>query len=562
MKVTLFPFLSVLLCMMGAMIMLLVVAAQNVREWTGNPVQETVNQTQTLTAQEAEELSEEINIKAEDADWLAKKLAAAREQAATELAEHQARLALAEKETQKIRDELDRLELLAQQLDGQTSANPEEVAHLKRLLAQQQQRKEEAELELAELQREAAQKEKSYAIVPYRGPNGTFRRPIYIECCHNKIIIQPEGIELFPGDFQALDDMVGNSFDSVLRVIRQYYVETNQIVRGSEPYPLFSVRPSGVEMYENAMQAVHDNARRATGSWITDFGYELINEDWNMQYHPPDDELRKRIAQQLERSRNRQSGYRVAMQMAKNAPGYGSNAPSASPPQYSVDHRGNVRPVGGQLSGEDLQRQLAAHRPEAAPQGEAGGRETHQASVSAEMIDKEERQIRQMEQQIRQQAGQPPLLSPQQTQQPLPPQVQHLQQQHMQQPPEQQEMHITASARGIPQAQRPQNWGLKGETRFTSGLSRTVRIRCEADKFVLPAQVGLRLGRTISITDSVSSAADELVQAIWEFQESWGSAGTHGFWRPILEVQVSPGGEQRLAELKSHLRNSGLVIEE
>ena len=549
MKITLFPFLSVLLCMMGAMIMLLVVAAQNVREGTGST--ETINSLQTLTLQEAEELNEQIDIKVEDADWFAQKLASAKEHALEELAESQLRLALAEKETQKIRDELARLEQLAQQLDDPTVTSPEEVAHLKRLLAQQQQRKEAAELELAELQKEAAKKEKSYAIAPYRGPNGTFRRPIYIECCNDKIVIQPEGIELYPGDFQTLDDLVGNPFDSVLRTIRQYYVETNQIVRGSEPYPLFVVRPSGVEMYENARRTMYGNAQRVTGSWVKDFGYEIVNEDWHIHYHQPDEELRLRIARQLELARSRSSGFRVAMQMAEHAAGYGNNAQ-----QYSVDHRGNVRPLGGPMQGgEDLQQRLAANRQrteqfiseqQAGRQQAAGQHVAGQRDFGQEFSTEEVTSVEQQRTENRDSRAS------------------HAN--RMSSPAERVGEDTMEQQRRMPSPQsspqRMQNWGLKGATRFSAGISRTVRIRCEADRFVLPAQAGLQAERRIPITDSVSKAADQLVQAIWEFQESWGSAGEQEYWRPILRVQVLPGGEQRLSELKIHLKNSGLVIEE
>ena len=109
---------------------------------------------------------------------------------------------------------------------------------------------------------------------------------------------------------------------------------------------------------------------------------------------------------------------------------------------------------------------------------------------------------------------------------------------------------------------RPQNWALRDATQFTRGISRTIIVRAESDRFVLVAQPGLRTATTIPITDSVASAADQLVQAIWEFQEAWGIAGRDVHWRPILQVRVTPGGERRLEELKFHLRNSGLVIEE
>ena len=487
--------------------MLLILIAWDIREQAVSPA-EAVTVIQTLTDQEADELRLKIEWEAEEADLFAENFARAKQKAEEELAEHQARLALAEKETQKIKDELARLKQLAQQFDSQTPVTPEEMEHLKRLLAQQQQRKEEAELELARLQKEAAQKEKSYAIVPYRGPDGTFRRPIYIECSNGKIILQPEGVELVPGDFQTLDSP-GNPFDTALRVIRQYYIDTDQTARGSEPYPLLIVRPSGVEMFSNALQA--------TGNWVKDFGYEIVCEDWNIQYPEPNGELRRQMLQQLEISRNRLSSYMVAQRMAERQGGGAGNEMLP----FRVNHRGDVVPVGGQMrSGEEMQRQLAAHRQATEQRGERqeanGINEVNQMfPVSAERNAGEAAPDRQT-----------PMT------------------QQMQEP-----------------TQRPQNWALKEATQFSSSLSRYVQIRCDADRFVLPLQAGLTAGREIPIGNSVSVAADQLVQAVWEFQNSWGSAGENLHWRPILKVQVSPGGEQRLQELRTLLRNSGMVVE-
>ena len=545
MKVSLFPFLPVLLCMMGAMIMLLVLVAWNVQEQTVNPTESPI---QSLTIEEADERLEQITMLAEEADWYAENFVIARQNAEAELAENQAKLAHAERETQKIRDELVRLEQLARQLDSQELVTPEEVEQLKRLLAQQQQRKASSELELAELQKNAAQKEKSYAIIPSRSANGTFRRPIYIECRNDKIIIQPEGVELVPGDFQLLD-RPDNPFATVLRVIRQYYMDTEQIVRGSEPYPLMIVRPSGVEIYENALMAFADR-EGVTSSWIKDFGYEIVNEDWTIQYPEPNEDLRNRMIQQLEIARNRLSGYLMSMRMAEAAPGYGNNVsggnvPSSHmPQQFRMDHRGNVMPVGnGVRSGEDLQRQLAANRQAAGQQaGEQEENTPPKFATSHGTVSEGTTETNRMNSptQRADERGREQSAGPNQEM------------------PEQQQV----SSMPRPPQQRQQNWGLQGATQYTRSLSRTVQIRCEADRFVLSAQAGAAQERGIPIADSVSSAADQLVWAIWELQQSWGSAGENVHWRPILKAQVSSGGEQRLSELKALLKTSGLVIEE
>ena len=510
----------------------------------------------TLSMEEVNERRAKIEMQAEEADWFAEQFIIARREAEAEFAERQARLALAEKETQKIKDELLRLEQLAQHLDSQETITPEEVKHLKRLLAQQQQRKAEAELELAELQKEAAQKEKSYAIVSSRRADGTFRRPIYIECRDNKIILQPERVELVPGDFIALD-RPDNPFDTVLRTIRQYYVETEQIVRGSEPYPLMIVRPSGVEMYENAY------TRMAARDWIKDFGYEIVNEDWNIQYPEPNEELRNRILQQLEIARNRLTGYMVAMRRAEAASGYGSGYGSGGPPQqFRMDHKGNVVPVGrgAARGGEDMQRQMAANR-QAAGQpsgGQEPGQESGQEFSAGNAPPKwatSDGTVSEGTNEAKEKQNDPTKMTAADS---------RSGERGAEQMPggEMTEQQMSQMQRPSQNSQRPQNWGLQGVTQYTTGISRPVRIRCEADRFVLVVQAGLPVERVIPIAGSVSSATDQLVQAIWEFQQSWGSAGENTHWRPILNVRVSPGGEQRLQELKVHLRHSGLVIEE
>ena len=508
MKVSLFPFLPVLLCVMGAMILLLILIAWDIREQAISPAAATP----IITLEEAEELQRKITWQTEEADWFAERFVLVQQEAEEELADLHARLALAERETQKIREELDRLEQLARQLDSQVSVTPEELEHLKRLLAQQQLRRAEAELELAELQQEAARKEKSYAIIPYRGPDGTFRRPIYIECRDNKIIIQPEGVELVPSDFLMLEQPT-NPFDTALRVIRQYYLDTGQVVRGSEPYPLLIVRPSGVEMFSTA--------RQATGEWLSDFGYEIVGEDWNIEYPAPNEELRRRLLLQLEDSRNRLSSHMVARRMAEQASGNGNAQ------QFRLTHRGEVVPLGGPMRNrEAAQRHLESNRQPA--------------------------DIRQQQPTDQWASGlEPPNATEMNTTPPFSEQAAR------ETTPEQQ---TARQMQSLP-PQRSQNWALREATQFTSGVSRTVRVRCEADRFVLPTQAGLAMEREIPIADSVHAAVDQLVQTVWEFQNTWGTAGENMHWRPILQVRVSPGGEQRLRELQFLLRDSGLIIE-
>jgi hypothetical protein len=267
---------------------------------------------------------------------------------------------------------------------------------------------------------------------------------------------------------------------------------------------------------------MYENARTASGNWIKDFGYEIVNEDWNIQYPDANEELRRRIQQQLEAARSRLDGDLMAMRRAEVAGRYGSDTP-----QFRVDSRGNVVSTGGTIrSGDDFERMLTAQRNLAgAPVEErAGGRKSPGESPSN------------------------------------PSETDGLTSAALAHPTPTEGSPSMQSMQNTPQ--RSQNWALKGATQSSSGISRTVRIRCEADSFVLSAQAGLVREQAFPINDSISTAADQLVQAIWEFQNSWGVAGENRHWRPILQVRVVPGGEQRLRELKVLLKNSGWAIEE
>ncbi|MDR2706717.1 MAG: hypothetical protein LBC02_13130 [Planctomycetaceae bacterium] len=640
-KVTLFPFLAVLLCTMGALIMLLVVIARNVREQsvtvTGSVAATTAEQ--QLSHEQAAEILEQIKMGTEEAEWFAENLTLSKKEAEETLAEKQTQLALAEKETQKVHDEIKRLAGLAEQLERNEQTKENNVAELKSLLEQRKLQHQKEELELAELQKETAKDAKSYAIIPYRGTAGTYRRPIYIECRDNKVIIQPEGIELTETDF-LFANRPDNPLDTVLRVIRQYYIETNQIVRGTEPYPLLIVRPSGVEAYEAT--------RRAVGAWIQEFGYELVEEDSNIEYPKPSEELKSRIEKQLETSRYRLAGYLDAVQAEHLA--------ATRSQQYRLDHRGNVLPSnndivtvprnrrnhGNNSRGTERNERIGGNSSAGMPPSSSGNNyqessgnnpdpdislierreNTGNGSIPDHLIPNNpvatEKNNRTQQSPtfgtqtiiagVPAPAGQPygsDFFSQQQ------------QQQQQQQTQPQQETPYSESAAGfsdtttmrsvttnpstantsatntsintpttnsnyskysepLPQppsklsgipaighgtaTNRADNWALRDATPFSSAVSRNIKIQCEANRYVLLPQTGLVGSRVVPITNSGYDAADKLVTAIWEFMDSWGIAGEKMYWRPVLQVKVMSGGEQRFQELKSLLQNSGMII--
>ncbi len=342
---SLFPFLTVLLCTMGALIMLLVLVARNVREQGASAAvekqPEIVRQIEpepvpatedTLTVEKANEILSSIHEETENVDWIASELVKSKKLAEEQLADERAKLAMVEKETQKVRDELVRLEKIVRELESNTAATPEEITALKAILEQKKSQRMQSEGELEKLQDESKRNAKSYAIIPYRGSAGTFRRPIFLECYKNKIVLQPEGT-VFEGTDLMVPDRADNPIDAALRAVRQYLNETGQLAKGTEPYPLLIVRPSGVDAYSAA--------RESMGTWVNEYGYELVDEDWTVNYPPPSQELRERVEKQVEIARNRTEGYLAIQEMERKA--------AARSQQYRVDSKGVVQRMDGNL---------------------------------------------------------------------------------------------------------------------------------------------------------------------------------------------------------------------
>ena len=140
----------------------------------------------------------------------------------------------------------------------------------------------DAQRHLAEAQQAARNRPRSYAVVPYEGPNQTRRRPVYLECRADDVVLQPEGIVFSEADFDGPPGP-GNPLASALRAAREYLgqrvrreggLRTAARDAAGEPYPLLLVRPSGIAAYYAA--------RGAMKSWGSEFGYELIGDDWKL----------------------------------------------------------------------------------------------------------------------------------------------------------------------------------------------------------------------------------------------------------------------------------------
>ena len=152
-----------------------------------------------------------------------------------------------------------------------------------------------AQQQLGEARKAAAGRNRSYAVVPYEGPNQTRRRPIYLECRADAVVLQPEGIDLTEADFEGPLGP-GNPLAAALRAAREYLLAQRDFdPQAGEPYPMLLVRPEGIAAYYAA--------RAAMKSWGCDFGYELVGDDWKLAYPPPDPRLAEVVRQAIASAR-------------------------------------------------------------------------------------------------------------------------------------------------------------------------------------------------------------------------------------------------------------------
>jgi len=285
--VSLFPFLAVLLCTMGALLVLLVVMAQHTGQRTvAEPSEEPPPAAEaTLQTAEAAEQAKQLARELEAIEQLQAKLQQLRQQAVTRLQDEQQRLSHLEEHSRRIEHKLAKLALANKQLQAAENNQVVDQEQAEREMKSLQKLVAQTEAELEEL-RNQPPTQKSYAIVPYQGPHRTYRQPLFIECRQDEIILQPEGIRLTRADFAARN-WPGNPLAAALRASREHLNARAAEAGQSEPpdpYPLLLVRPEGIGLYQVARAAIQ--------SWDADFGYEFIDGDWKLEFpSSPDPEL-------------------------------------------------------------------------------------------------------------------------------------------------------------------------------------------------------------------------------------------------------------------------------
>jgi hypothetical protein len=287
-SISLFPFLAVLICTMGALVPLLFAITRQAR----------LQAAQESVAKLAERKAE-LQTQRETTKWRTEQLKTSREKTLEQQADARLELGHLEDHARRLRDKIPMLEKTVAELDKLGKDDHQKRSDQFEELEKLRTKIEAMKKEITEAQMEAASRKKSYAVVPFEGPNQTHRRPIYLECRADAVVLQPEGIEFLESDFEGPLGP-GNPLASSIRAVREYMLSKRQFdpQRDGEPYPLLLVRPQGVAAYYAA--------REAMKSWATEFGYEFVNADWKLAYQQPDAQLAQLVQQELVSARARQ----------------------------------------------------------------------------------------------------------------------------------------------------------------------------------------------------------------------------------------------------------------
>ena len=110
------------------------------------------------------------------------------------------------------------------------------------------------------------------AVLPYKGPNGTWRRPIVLECTNGTVTLRPNGPTFSMLDLSAMINP--RSSPVILAIARELLrVQMSESPDGAPvvPYFVFLVRPDGIRPYYEARARLEPLGIA--------FGYELIEQD-------------------------------------------------------------------------------------------------------------------------------------------------------------------------------------------------------------------------------------------------------------------------------------------
>ena len=212
-------------------------------------------QAESAALAKASEVDSQVQMEQEKVQWRIAQFKNSRRTTENQLADARLELGHIEDHThRRLGEQLARYKQTIDDFQRLSAADTQQRTKVEESLKQTQAKVVVAEQELAETRRTAAQRNRSYSVVPYEGPNQTHRRPIYLECRGDAVVLQPEGIQLVDSDFEGPLGP-GNPLAALLRAAREYLLSQHGFdPQTGEPYPMLLVRPEGIAAYYAALR--------------------------------------------------------------------------------------------------------------------------------------------------------------------------------------------------------------------------------------------------------------------------------------------------------------------
>jgi hypothetical protein len=357
--VSLFPFLSVLLCTLGSLILLLLILDREARRQRELEAQRLLAQPVAGSPPMADGPEE-----AED-DWLWESfLLLARHELCLSQERLEAHLADAEAEEARLAQEFAQLQVQLHDRRRQTQRMQQQHAKLaasrhtlSAQIAHEQADRRQLQERIAALERLADRLRQAtqqlpprYSLIPYQGRLGQLRKPIYLECVGQQAVFRPDGPALFVTDLLERD-----------RLLEHIRRRQQDLQPEARPYVLVLVRPSGIPTYYLVLRALDDAE--------VDLGYELIEEDWLLDYaEPTEEDLRAEEAR-----------WRAQAQAGADGPAGAVPAPRPGQPASGATvglgppaSRGQAAPSGSAPARPAVPAQQASKVPRPVPVGGSG----------------------------------------------------------------------------------------------------------------------------------------------------------------------------------------------
>lgn len=327
--VSLFPFLAVLVCAMGSLILLLLVISRHVRPPAPS--------LPTLAEAEPDEIyadplpqfpalpelsdliARHVTVAIEDeprpdyppapsfvaSQHARPEILAMQQSQSEEIASQQAKLQRLTSQLQQLTADLQQLkqqresrlaelkqmQVAQGEMQAQAGKTQQSIQDLRDQIAAIESEVADKKMEAANLQAEKSDREDKLEIVAYDGPTGAKRQPIFVECRGGEVVFHPEKIALSTMDLEKIPPQ----YSPIAYAVQALAEHRRRTQPDYQAYVLMVGRPNGIEEFYGCGQAL-------TGHRIP-FGYELIGQDRELYLGQPDPVASQIILDAIDRAR-------------------------------------------------------------------------------------------------------------------------------------------------------------------------------------------------------------------------------------------------------------------